>query len=49
LFGLRRRDGDMGCAEEMEMMHRNKKEKPRRSRCGFLFGLRRRDEDDAYK
>ena len=25
LFGLRIRDGDMGCAEEMEMMHRNKK------------------------
>jgi len=25
LFGLRRRDGDMGCEEEMKMMHKNKK------------------------
>jgi len=35
LFGLRRRDGDMGCTEEMEMMHRNKKRSQGDGDVGF--------------
>ena len=35
MFGLRRRDEDMGCAEEMEMMHINKKRSQGDQDVGF--------------